>query len=128
MRFRLVALALIVGVAIGSGLVGARSNRQTPGPPDHIAWVTDVLKRMQTIKVGMTRTELLSVFTTEGGIYGPLQRTFVSRDCPYFKVDVEFEAVGRPATDVDGRGAMVEGNQDRIVKISRPYLQFSHMD
>jgi hypothetical protein len=128
MRFRLVAIVLIVGVVIGTGLVGARSNRQASNPPDHVAWVTDVLKRMQTIKVAMTRTELLSVFTTEGGLSTPLRRTFVSRDCPYFKVDVEFEAVGRPSRDSDGRVTMVEGNQDRIVKISRPYLQFGVVD
>jgi hypothetical protein len=83
---------------------------------------------MQTIKPGMTRKELLLVFTTEGGLSTPLRRTFVSRDCPYFKVDVEFEAVGRPSRDSDGRVTMVEGDQDRIIEISRPYLQFSVLD
>ena len=47
---------------------------------------------------------------------------------PDFKVDVEFEAVGRPDRDTDGRVTMVEGAQDRIIKISRPYLQFSVID
>jgi hypothetical protein len=54
-----------------------------------------------------------------------LQRTFVSRDCPYFKVDVEFEAVGRPDRTPDGRVTLVEGEEDRIVRISKPYLQFT---
>ena len=123
MRLRLVVIAVIVGISSGTALVGARSNRQASNPADHVAWVADVLKRMQTITVGMTRADLLSGFTTEGGLSTGLQRT-VSRDCPYFKVDVEFEAVGRRSRDADGRVTMVGGSQDRIVKISRPYLQF----
>ena len=70
----------------------------------------------------------LKVFTTEGGLSTGLQRTFVSRDCPYFKVDVEFKAVGRSNRDDGGRVTLVEGNQDTIVKISRPYLQFNIQD
>jgi hypothetical protein len=50
----------------------------------------------------MTRKDLLRVFTTESGISTALRRTFVDRDCPYFKVDVEFTAVGRPNRDRDG--------------------------
>jgi hypothetical protein len=57
-----------------------------------------------------------------------LQRTFVSRDCPCFKVDVEFQAVGRPDRDGNGRVRLVEDGKDLILKISRPYLQFSIMD
>lgn len=33
-----------------------------------IAWVSEVLKRMLTIKPGMTREALLRAFTTEGGL------------------------------------------------------------
>jgi hypothetical protein len=94
----------------------------------HVAWVKEVLMRMQMIKPGMTRKTLLSVFTTEGGLSTGLERTHVSRDCPYFKVDVEFHAVGRPDRDKTGRVTLVEGDEDIIVQVSRPYLQFSVMD
>ena len=70
-------------------------------------WVAQALKRMQTIKPGMTREALLTVFTTEGGLSTGLQRTFVSRDCPFFKVDVEFQAVGRSNRDGNGRLTLV---------------------
>ncbi len=120
MRFRLVAIVLIVGVA-GAALVGVQRTRQAANASDHVAWVNTVLKRMQTIKVGMTQSELLSVFTPEGGISTPLKRTFVSRDCPFFKVDVEFEVVDRPSIASDGR-VTSNWKEDRIVKISRPYL------
>jgi hypothetical protein len=83
---------------------------------------------MQTVKPGMTRKTLLSIFTTEGGLSTGLRRTYVSRDCPYFKVDVEFRAVGRPDRDQSGRVTLVEADEDIIVNVSRPYLQFSVMD
>ena len=94
----------------------------------HVAWVARVIERLQTIKPGATRRTLLTVFTTEGGLSTGLQRTFVSRDCPYFKVDVEFTAVGRPVRDESGRVTIVEGDEDVVLRLSRPYLQFSIMD
>jgi hypothetical protein len=77
---------------------------------------------METIKPGMTRWDLLHVFRTEGGVRtmfrkeggppGLLRETFVSQDCPNFKIDVEFKKVGIP-------------NRDVIVKVSKPYVQFA---
>jgi hypothetical protein len=52
----------------------------------------------------------------------------VSRECPYFKVDVEFQAVGRPDRDGSGRVTLVEDGRDLISKISKPYLQFKIAD
>ena len=95
---------------------------------DHVAWVAEALKRMETIRPGMTRKALLTAFTTEGGISTRLRRTYVSRDCPLFKVDVEFQAVGQPDKDEHGRVTLAESGQDIILKISQPYLQFSILD
>jgi hypothetical protein len=128
---RFLLLAVFSSVAIG-GAISVRGLHQESRiqtfDRDHIAWVAESLKRMQTIKQGMTRTDLLKVFSTEGGLSTGLQRTFVSQDCPYFKVDVEFKAVGRPSHDANGRVTPAEGSQDIIVKISRPYLEFSIID
>lgn len=127
-RFRL--LIILAGAAFAGAVAiqGSPQLGQPEIPQDHVTWVAQALKRIQTVKPGMTREALLKVFTTEGGISTGLQRTFVSRDCPYFKVDVEFKAVGRPDRDRDGRVTLVEGGQDIIVKISPPYLQFSTLD
>ncbi len=122
--FVLLASSAIVGV---SALKGSPVQTQET-PHSHVAWVAAVLMRMRTIKPGMTRKALLTVFTTEGGLSTPLRRTFVSRNCPYFKVDVEFHAVGRPDKDDEGRATPVEGDEDIIVKMSVPYVQFSVMD
>jgi hypothetical protein len=128
---RFLLFAMFSGVAV-CGAISVRPPEQASRgqifDKDHTACVAESLKRMQTIKPGMTRADLLKVFTTEGGLSTPLWRTFVSQDCPYFKVDVEFEEVGRPSRDANGRVTLEEGSRDIIVKISRPYLQFSIAD
>lgn len=122
------ALVLSAGL-IGGMLPQLSTLKAEPGPADgHAAWVGGVLTRMQTIKPGMTREALLAVFTTEGGLSTGLRRTFVSRDCPYFKVDIEFKAVGRPDRDDQGRVTLREDLRDLIVNISRPYLAFGIID
>jgi hypothetical protein len=123
-------LQLLAGGAIGSGhsSFATLSNGDDRAAQNHVVWVTEVLNKMVTISPGMTREALYRVFTTEGGLSTPLKQTFVSRDCPYFKVDVEFQAVGRPERDGDGRVTMVEDSKDLIANISRPYLQFGIKD
>ena len=123
--FVLVACATVGGL---TALPAKSQDSRTNVSDDHTAWVAEVLQRILTVKPGMTREALLQVFTTEGGISTALQRTYASQDCPYFKVDVEFRAVGRPERDEDGRVTMIEDPQDVIVKISKPYLGFSVKD
>lgn len=90
---------------------------QDPEPAQRSEWVAKTLKEMQTVHTGMTRADLLRVFEEEGGLSTVGRRTYVSRRCPYFKVDVEFKAAGDD-----------ESPKDRIVKISRPYLDWSISD
>lgn len=123
--FPLVAAAAISG---SRGLFADSRQDTHPSPQDHIAWVSEVLLRMQTIQPGMTRDALLRVFTTEGGISTASTRRYISRECPYFKVDIEFQIVGRPERDDSGRLITVEGGRDIISKISKPFLEFSMMD
>ena len=124
----MVVLLMILSPAVGVTVVGVRAASSTQASTDHVAWVAQVLTRIETIKPGMTRQQLLTVFTTEGGLSTALSRTFVTRECPYFKVDVEFKAAGRPDRDAEGRVTGVEGDRDIIVRISKPYLQFAVMD
>jgi hypothetical protein len=122
-------IGLVAAGVIGSARVLQASPRQVEQDcsQSHIKWVADAMVRMQTIKTGMTREKLLKVFKGEGGLSTRLRRTYVSNDCPYFKVDFEFEAVGGP--DQDEKVAwLTEGSDDKIVKISEPYLEFSIMD
>jgi len=85
---------------------------------EHIEWISGALNVMQTIKVGMTRADLINVFTTEDGLSTTSQRTYVYRQCPYIKVDVKFAASRRDE----------ELPSDKITAVSRPYLAWSIMD
>jgi hypothetical protein len=76
---------------------------------------------METIKVGMTRADLLKVFVEEGGISTRKSRTYAYRKCPYFKVTFEFKPIGEQA-------AFPENPKDEIIKISRPFLQWLVID
>jgi hypothetical protein len=113
-----VVLLSSVTVACSSCGRGTRAAAQESCSQQHSEWVAQALQRMQAVKPGMTRKDLLAVFRTEGGLSTGLQRTYGSRDCPFFKVDVVFEAVGRPSRDSEGRGTFVEDERDIIVKIS----------
>jgi hypothetical protein len=88
------------------------------------------MEKMETIKPGMTRFDLLKVFRTEGGPPTPttigLRRgTFVSQDCPYFKIDVEFEPAARPDVGYGALGFSPGDNRDVILKVSKPYVQYA---
>jgi len=91
---------------------------------DHTNWVASCLKQMLTIQPGMTRAQLMQVFTTEGGlVFSALQQTFVSRECPFFKVEVRFNRA--PNTSA---GTFEELTTDVVESVSRPYLQFTIAD
>ena len=98
------------------------SAQMSPEAGEHTEWIAESLREMNTIEVGMTRGELLRIFMTEGGLSTGLMRTYVYRRCPYIKVDVEFEPVGRLAHDAEGRVTLVESDEDLITQLSEPYL------
>jgi hypothetical protein len=114
---RLAAVLIMCVVALN---VSAQT-QPSPSHPEldiaHIDWVHSVLVSIQTIKVGMTRGDLMGIFTTEGGVSSPSRRTYVYRQCPYIKIDVKFA----PASGM-------ELANDKIVEISRPYLEWSILD
>jgi hypothetical protein len=83
-------------------------------------WINAILRSTLWIKPGMKRSDLLTVFTTEGGMYSAGQRTYVHKLCPYIKVTVTFAAKpGDTATDDPSHV---------IVSISKPFLEYSVMD
>jgi len=84
--------------------------------------IVEVMETIDAIKPGMTRADLLTVFTVEGGISTRARRTYVYRLCPYIKVEVDFT----PVTNPDDR--LTEMSDDKILKLSRPYLQYSVTD
>ena len=98
-------------------VVGA-SRVSAAGEDEHEKWVATSLHEMQTVKVGMKRSDLERVFETEGGLATPLHTRYVFKRCQYFKVDVEF------SHSAEGGGS----ENDRIEKISAPYLAWPVQD
>jgi hypothetical protein len=130
MLTRVLMLAMLSGGAVGALILASPTTQadQKVSSQDHIAWVAQALRRMRTIQPGMRRSDLLKVFTIEGGLSARSQRTYVSRDCPYFKVDFDFKPVGPADGGVGSEMTHLEGSRDIIVKMSRPYLQFAISD
>ncbi len=90
----------------------------------HVSWVIQSMKRMEGIKPGMTRADLLKVFTPEGGLQ--TGRNFAYRDCLYFHVVVEFEptpqSMARDLSMTETR-VQVEGLPGDVIKtISKPTI------
>jgi hypothetical protein len=94
------------------------SAQQSDIDQEHTKWIDQVLRTVATVTPGMTRAQLLTVFKTEGGISTRFQRTYVYRQCPYIKVTVAFEA------EKGKEIGFVEMPNDKIVKLSRPFLQY----
>lgn len=97
-------------------------NKLTGAELSHTEWLARAQREMATIKPGMTRADLLNVFQEEGGLSTRTQRRYVYRGSLYIKVDVTFEAVAVPG---DKR---TEAPTDKIIKISRPFLEWSISD
>ena len=118
------ALYLSLLLFVGNALFGQQPGSPVPTTPSiteerAVAANSPLTK---SIAAGMTRADLLTVFTEEGGLSSRTQRTYVYRLCPYVKVDVEFT----PITNPDDH--LTELSNDKILKISRPYLQYSIAD
>ena len=90
-----------------------------PGEPvidwERTEWLGNVLAWIANIKPGMTRSDLLRVFTMEGGLSTRTRRTYVLKQCPIIKVDVEFSISANET-------------EDKITQISKPYLEYTHAD
>ena len=114
--FITIALSLVV-VVFALGIRGQRTGGTTMS---HTQWVSSVLKETQTIKVGMSRKDVLKVYTTEGGISTRSWRRYVYRQCPYIKIDVQFQPI-------QGNSSQ-ELPDDKLISISKPYLEYSIAD
>jgi hypothetical protein len=66
-RLLVLVLISIASISATSSVRVAYSEKQEPCSQNHEAWVVYALEKMETIKPGMTREELLRVFATEGG-------------------------------------------------------------
>lgn len=122
-------IGLVSAGALGGAqlLLAASPQNQKACNRSHDEWLEELWQRMLTIKAGMMREILLTVFKEEGGISTAARRTYVFQECPKFKVDVDFKPAEASHID-DEKAWLTEDANDVIVKISAPYLGFSIMD
>jgi hypothetical protein len=106
---------LKIGV-LGLGLM-LGSATKINGQTDQVTTVlVGILEDWYKIHPGNAKSDLLKYFELDGGFWGPDKQTYISRRCPYIKIDVTFRV--DPHTD---SGSV-------ITSVSRPYLDSPHAD
>jgi hypothetical protein len=126
MHYRIVSLLLAAFVGIGVA-IGQSPAKPLVVDPALTRSIDQVLTDVSSIQSGMTRAELLRVFTTEGGLSTRDEQRYVYRRCPLIKVMVTFR---RPADADDDWGGAPEEERagDIIQSISKPFLEYSITD
>jgi len=125
----------VSGVGMGTGVAGGTalpqwakslSQLQDESVPEgagdkqaRMLWMAKVLRGLDGVKVGMRRKDLAPLLAQQGGLSKRTERTYVSLECPYIKVDLKFKAVG------DGA---FESPEDVVVEVSKAYLGWGVMD
>jgi len=77
------------------------------------------LGEIETITLGMTRAEVEEKFPLDGGLSVPSSARFTHPDCRFVKVNVEFDV----KTDPEDQGRAVWGKDDKVTKVSAPYIE-----
>jgi hypothetical protein len=126
MRYRIVSLLLAIFAGVGT-VVGQSPAKPLVADPALTRSMDQVLKDVSSVQSGMTRAELLRIFTTEGGLSTRDEQRYVYRRCPYIKVMVTFR---RPTDADDDWGGAPEEERagDIIQSISKPFLEYSIAD
>jgi hypothetical protein len=96
------------------------SHSQLQIDSEHQKWIEHVMRSISSFKPGMTRKDLAKIFQADGGLSTRTRGRYVYRHCPYIKVDVDFSPAEDPGDA--GQEEFYESPDDKIVKISRPYL------
>jgi len=89
----------------------------------HEAWLLERLREATSIKAGMSKADLLNVFTPDGGFQRIPPERYVLRTCQYIKVDVRFQLPGKKPL-----AKIPPDTELKILIISRPYLDLPIAD
>ena len=109
---------MILGVTL-LGIVNLTARPRTLPTPrqDKRLWVEDLYKEATSIKVGMSRADLLKVFEVDDGVQRIPAERYVLRSYPHIKVRVEFDVKY-------GQGYKEKPDAEIIIKsISKPYVE-----
>ena len=115
-----------IGLCLMLVALSCLSRSQTCSSAEHEVWISKAVTEMTTIRVGMTRGELVKVFTRAPGFFTTTRArgTYVYKGSSYIRVDVEFS----PASSADSQHNDAESPSDVITAISKPYLSVPDYD
>ena len=99
------------------------SNVQQPSRQDQLeALIKEVLEVAGNLKEGSIRSEVERDFTLDGGIQFRGTSRYMFKKCHFIKIEVTFSKDERAGTWIDG------SPEDRVVTVSKPYLEYPVMD
>ena len=116
-------VSVLLGALVWTGVAAGQSAaKPLTVDPALTRAMEQTLKDTSSIQSGMTRADLLRVFSPEGGLATRDGQQFVYRRCPYIKVVVNFHKPDD--ADMDwGNAPEGEWNGDVILSVSKPFLE-----
>jgi hypothetical protein len=141
MRASAAVFPILVGVAcflIQPAASAQKPNSTVNEDAKHFHWLVDRMVEAGSVKVGMTRADLLKVIIADGGFHSTPQEYYVLRRCSLIKVKVTFElpkGVTRQNLDqleqhdaADTAQDLPLNSQIKITSVSKPYLESMYAD
>jgi uncharacterized protein YecT (DUF1311 family) len=82
--------------------------------------IQEALKRLAEVRSGDSRVSLERSFEEDGGMQFAGHSRYVLKKCQYIKVDIDFSGEG-----IENRAALPS---DRVIRVSRPYVEYPASD
>jgi hypothetical protein len=112
-------VAILLSIPLTCVLAQDVATDQRAVDQKHTEWIQHVVRVVSSIKPGTTRQSLSRSFEEDGGLQFRSQGRYVYKHCALIKVDIEFSVVD------DGPDFSPD---DKMVKVSRPYLEHPSSD
>jgi hypothetical protein len=87
-------------------------------------WFRMCYENLLAVKPGITRRELDKMLDMDGGICSPSLPRYCHRECPCLKINVKFDVKRNP----DNQNRMVWSDDDKVLGVSRPYVETPFYD
>jgi hypothetical protein len=127
-------LLIVAAITVFAQATKSPNSRSSAAPPPAFPvtytnlecskWVEACVKDFESLHPGMTRSEVQARFFMDGGLQGISPVRFTHPSCPYFKVDVEFDF----KRDANDQNRAIQAGTDRVIRVSKPYLERPYMD
>jgi hypothetical protein len=107
-------------ISILLGCVLSLSANSQPVASDNCETIRDVLAKIHDLRFGDARASLEDSFELDGGLQFAGESVYAFKKCRFIKIDVQFKTGAPEQIDLLPT--------DKIIKISRPYLEYPFRD